>query len=658
GPDHPAYHGPGSLTDATGGTWYYINDPFQSILASIVENIRGGYYITYSTYAPVANCRERDVRVVVNAFGLSDDDNSSYTAPCSPISRILEPLPNTITSNPHQRIRINISDVEADIDISSVQLFVAGRLYMGGSPNISFSRGELVFTPSIPFTNNQEVVVNLARVLDVQGNSPIQGPLIWRFWVDLEGPRASDFYPTPDTSTYRTAPPIRFTLSDNLSGVDPASILVMIESAALDTYWIVFVGSPGVRYGGGLFSFNPLEAGISFRERDTVTVTIMRVNDRPYYGEPNGIYGGVFGWSFYILDDDTIGPRFSEFSPETLSGMTPFSIECRITDVSGVFDDNTGSDGQGVYIWWDNDGSVFDGTYNEVQMDSLGGGIFRTIEPIPGQPVGANFVYIVCAYDNDFDFDDPADRTRNCSQPINVVFTDIYGPIAQILHPFPGAVVADSTQPVVIYLYDNNGVEPSTITLSINGNIYTVDGVRVVYRSDTLYYFPQGNTYWADGESVRVKLISANDIYNNELQTPLDWTFFVDRSGPVASSPSPANGSVIEDSCATISFRLVDRYREVDESTIRISINGTIYSLGMSGVSWDERTHTVRFDPVAASRCFATAETVVVELVEAYDIPPDYGNPNRSSPFRFWFVYYVPPPSFCGDHPDPFTPNN
>ncbi len=78
----------------------------------------------------------------------------------------------------------------------------------------------------------------------------------------------------------------------------------------------------------------------------------------------------------------------------------------------------------------------------------------------------------------------------------------------------------------------------------------------------------------------------------------------------------------------------------------------------MSGVSWDERTHTVRFDPVAASRCFATAETVVVELVEAYDIPPDYGNPNRSSPFRFWFVYYVPPPSFCGDHPDPFTPNN
>ena len=658
GPDDPNYHGPGSLTDATGGTWYFYNDPFENILASIAEAIRGGYYITYTTHHPVGDCQFREVRVVVNAYGLTDDDVSEYIAPCSPESRILEPLPNTITSNNRQKIRISLADVEGDIDRSIIQLVVAGRVYTGSSPFISFTGDTLVLTPATLFTHRQQVTVNLARLIDAQGNSPISGPLIWRFWVDLQGPVVSGFYPAPETVTLNTSQQIRFNVSDDLSGVDPLSLLVRIESAATDSAWMLTTMSRGVHYDGRAFVFNPDQAGISFGERDTVCVIILRAYDMPDYGEPNNLYGAPYRWCFYIADDDTTCPVFSDFSPTIVSAETPFYIQCRIDDPSGVYDDSTGSGGQGVYLRWDSDGSVDDGTYNELQLDEFADGVFRTVEAIPGQMEGSEFVYVVCAHDNDFDFSDPRDRSFCCSEIQRVRFMNIYGPRAEIVAPMPNTVVADARQPIVVYIVDDeNGVNPSTIRLRIEGRLYSVDGSMVVFRNDTLYYFPSSGNLWRDGDSVDVELLSADDSLGNGLQNPLAWGFFVDLTGPRASNPNPRPGEIIDDSCRTISFQLIDRWREVDTSSIVVSISGRQYRVGNPGLHWDRHTHTVLFNPIEAGRCFATAETVIVELVSAFDLPPDYGTANPSEPFRFQFIYYVPPPSFCGDHPDPFTPN-
>lgn len=55
-------------------------------------------------------------------------------------------------------------------------------------------------------------------------------------------------------------------------------------------------------------------------------------------------------WKLYTKDN--VGPVFSQLQtiPSPLEPYTPFKVAVKITDPSGVYDDSTGADGQGVYV--------------------------------------------------------------------------------------------------------------------------------------------------------------------------------------------------------------------------------------------------------------------------------------------------------------------
>jgi hypothetical protein len=128
-----------------------------------------------------------------------------------------------------------------------------------------------------------------------------------------------------------------------------------------------------------------------------------------------------------VSDDDTLGPTFSSFDPTQWPDTSGFYIECQITDPSGVFDDSTGSQGQGVYLLWDNDGElVIDA--NEATMFNSSGSYYQTDSLIPTQEAGVNFVYGIYAYDDDFDTQHPDDRTQDSSGVQYVVILDVRGP--------------------------------------------------------------------------------------------------------------------------------------------------------------------------------------------------------------------------------------
>jgi len=115
------------------------------------------------------------------------------------------------------------------------------------------------------------------------------------------------------------------------------------------------------------------------------------------------------------VDDDSIPPLFSDFAPEIVPASVAFDIACRISDPSGVYDDDTGYGGQGVYLLWDDDGSLLD-DFNELQMSHVGDGIFRTDSPIGSRNEGDVIVYEVFACDDDTDDGNIIDR--NCGNSV------------------------------------------------------------------------------------------------------------------------------------------------------------------------------------------------------------------------------------------------
>ncbi len=140
---------------------------------------------------------------------------------------------------------------------------------------------------------------------------------------------------------------------------------------------------------------------------------------------------------FLVLDDDSLPPQFSEFSPDLVPSGMDFDITCRITDPSGVFDNLTGSEGQGVYLIWDVDGEL-EIDFNEIQMSHVGDDIYMTDIPVPGRAQGEEVIYRIGACDDDFDQNYNSDRTCGLSGTQKIqVLSDVY------LLDVPGSLYPD-----------------------------------------------------------------------------------------------------------------------------------------------------------------------------------------------------------------------
>ena len=114
-------------------------------------------------------------------------------------------------------------------------------------------------------------------------------------------------------------------------------------------------------------------------------------------GNGNGQAGTIFDRS------DTDGPEYASFSPTLAASNTGIQISCSITDdESGVYDDATGSSGEGVYLKWGTESGVLS---NEIQLnptnvDGDGNGTYTVVSNVTGQEQGVTIYYKVYSYNN------------------------------------------------------------------------------------------------------------------------------------------------------------------------------------------------------------------------------------------------------------------
>jgi len=641
------------LTEGTGGaffSWSGAGD-FDLILPLIAEAVRGGYMVSWSSSNPLPDCTIRDARIRAEEFGLSDEDEDEYLAPCSPIAAIVEPLPQKWTSDTFQTIIMTFAEIEDSINPNSIMFMVDGTVYNPlTSPLLTYADPLLRWNHVIPFYNGQRVDAELVRVMDSQGNLPFSGPIHWYFRVDLAPPKLGNRNPDDGDIILEHQPRICFDIWDDESGLSWDGLLVSIDCHESRTQWPPLLvtldqSSPGVSIAGNCFCWNPAVEGYSFPDNDTVCVTILRAFDSPDYGEPNELPDSLQRWCFRIPDDDTLCPEFFDLTPDSdtlLPANIPFTITARIMDPSGVW-----------YAWveWDDDGSLDDGTFQITDMVPLFGDTFGA--DIEGQSEFADFVYQICACDADTDNGDSSDTECCCSEEMILYIG--FGPEAEIIEPFPATVSTNEDQRIVMRIYDDDGgVDPTTVELFVDGTIYYY-GADFNFIADTMFFVPPVSGYFSDGDSVEVELLAADDNAGNHLRGSYNWKFFIDLTPPFVENSDPVEGQIIEDRSYDMVFNLDDVWRLVDSSSILIEASEREFRFGDDGMYWDFETQTIRLKPENADPAvtFPNGETTCV-VITCSDSPPDYGEPNQMEQYEICFIFSI---TTCDARPQILTPN-
>jgi len=181
--------------------------------------------------------------------------------------------------------------------------------------------------------------------------------------------------------------------------------------------------------------------------------------------------------------------------------------------------------------------------------------------------------------------------------------------------PLDGTTTSNSVQPVTYFFDRPTSVDPTSLVLSINGTHYDIGDVEIFWSTGTpggLVFTPRAAEF-TDGEVVACTLLTANTFAGTSVAgIPLASSFTVDLSAPYMVDYTPDDGSVVADPLTPIVVYLNDLHGAIDEYSVRVDVNGTIFELGDLGVTWVDDFPYV----------FPTGDTL---LVGAFTIDPTTG---------------------------------
>ncbi|MBN2620734.1 Ig-like domain-containing protein [candidate division WOR-3 bacterium] len=590
--------------------------------------------------------------------------NACDTVPPHIVSTVPDSGETNVAVN--SSISITFSEPMDTMTMDTTGFFISGSISPVYTYAIAYDTllNTAVLDPDSMFAVSETIFVDVsATVADTSGNQmgiPYSFFFITAATSDTAGPVVIAIDVVPDTSQgahYATA---SGTVSDSTTGMS------VIHAAEL------FFDSTA-QNGTGV-PLDPVDGSFDEIIEDVtayVSIEMLALGDHWIY--MHGFDGSLWGTYDSVLlvitpDDDTIGPSFTGFYPDSAPDTSSFHVTCVITDPSGVYDDSTGSGGQGVYLLWDNDGEIVISS-QEIQLSLIAGDTFRTDTPIPQQSKDADVVYEVFAYDNDFDYNEPEDRTQGQSGLRSIVIFDARGPVTSQVQvsppsPPPGisevvvyANVSDSTTGLSIIA----GAEAFLDSVGANGSGFSMQAQDGAYdeiyepvfdtipvsgwaASDTHTFYVHGQDEWGSWgrlDSVKVIVSGVNDTI------PPEIAFTVPDSG---AYDIPQNSWIY----VTFSEKVDPLTVTSDKVLIEGDING-VYSFWMS---YNELDSTLSINPTGN---FALAESINVFI--AAGIQDLVGNIMPTG-YWWWFrieggssdtlgpdfaVATTPAPAFIGD---------
>ena len=395
-----------------------------------------------------------------------------------PEATLISPADGSISACSLQTISIQLED-DLPIQPYSILLQINEESYTVDDPHLTFypTTGELVFQPTEPFGNGEDVFITLAEADDSLGNT-LESVPTWAFTVDRGGPYMVWHDPSTGSSTASPHPTVSMLFDDTLDNI-------MHSSAVISLIRNPIFGTPEtlrVNNEMGMFSWNEdtlvfNTTAISFEDADTVWICVDSLTDSTLYCEPNNIQGNSCFW--FVMSFS--GPSLSVIAPPD-NGYIPCdssAILVRIFDRDGVVESSIritvdgDSYALGVYPYM---------TYSDNIL------VFWPSDPWdPGRTITVSVDSAQDLLGNDL------------SEPLEWSFTiDMTPPEVREVYPPPSGVISNPSPIIRAFLYDDlSGIARNSLYFVV------ADTDTFVIGEDPGIYW-RGDTACFDTDSVGV----------------------------------------------------------------------------------------------------------------------------------------------------------
>ncbi|MBN1754570.1 T9SS type A sorting domain-containing protein [bacterium] len=598
---------------------------------------------------------------------------------------LVEPFDGSNTSDPLQQIRYNF-DSPAMVDPSSIILKVNGTGFTLTDRELTWVAPNLVFQPSIPFTDGLLVNDSLFVTFNIDDTTDLDTIVTSSFIVDLSGPYMVGRMPG---SIYELFPfwttdieePIFIYVTDDFGEINPATIEVKINGVLYTT------ANPGLFFEEDvmyvdtllddtmivdLISFYPALEGITYSLMDSVDVDLRDMKDLPDYGyRPNDMDNlPINDWYFMV-----------DAQPPTVEALYPY-FWYDDTVYTSCFDQHIG------FFIEDFNGIVpssiilnVDGVNYTIDSPKLDFDVFTGIlEFIPnppfydGQVINVSLIEVIDSFDNAY------------SSMYTLAWTivvDKTGPYVVDYYPPDDYTTIDNQERIWFTIFDDDGfVDPFSIFLiveSSSGNRWEFLGIDPFWP--WLQWYPDSNKYelipedfglfFGQGDTIYVTVWDALDYIDfcnpNHLQERVNWQFYV-TNGPFFNPDYPLNATYSACDHQMIHFYLDDP-NGIASGTILLEVEGviydntTVYNYTVPGpggpiilaynplvVVPTPEGAEVFFDPTHMPP-YRDAQEINIVLIAAED---GLGNPLEHSPIEWSYIV-----DLSGPYPEnPFPPDS
>ncbi|MCD6417261.1 T9SS type A sorting domain-containing protein, partial [bacterium] len=466
----------------------------------------------------------------------------------------------------------------------------------------------------------------------------------WSFTMNAHGPRAHPIAPGDGWFVAIPNPDITFYLYDG-NGINVSTVQYQVDGEVFGapsdfhTGDSIIVHSPAVSWDNGY----AVDVAVIAAE-DTLGTPL----DPPEYHYP--------AWEFVIdltppvitgtdpADGDTVGTEYPTIEInlyDSLSGVDVDSITIEVAGIEYTIDDDA-VDYTGGILSWD----------AEIAGISLSGDVEVCVNACDSPDMGdANWMDEYC-----FNF-------SAVVEPPTVEF------------PFSGTSICSDDAQLDVYIYDRDGVDESSIVVSVDGTEYTTDDDELEYDGtyNIVSFYPP--TPWLAGDYITICVDSAADYYGYALAEPVCSTFVVDLSPPVIDSVGEDVFSTWEPPDTAELDSVVFHFYFTNELGIVDSNNASLYIYDSSGTSllweFDYPDSSANFWFGDGEVIFWSGSTVEFEDFETYHIclfldDACYAGGHDPDSATYCFDYYATkisegqkiapkPTMLLPNYPDPFN---
>ena len=454
------------------------------------------------------------------------------------------------------------------------------------------------YVPSPTFVNAETVCISVITAYDSLFN-PMMTIATDTFIVDLTPPVVLSQTPSPGEIVSTSTPEICVEIYDSLSGVDDASVNLIVDGVSYTS------SSAGFSWDGSQACLDPIAAGIEWFGGDTVSVCIT-ADDSPDTCGPNMLDSC---WFFTIA---TGGPVAEITHPEPLiySACEDESVAIYLYDPQGdnIIDSTitvrvvrNGSDTIIVSV----------GSSGQLRWDEASGTlIFNPLPPfLDGDTIEA---CVIAAMDT---LENPLESVV-CVE----FFMDLSPYVAYNFVPADSDTVYTRVPLISVVAVDSiTGIADSSIVLTVDGVPYTLNSPALYWQDETtLVFVPESlGVRWTGGDWVNVSLYAYDQPtpgYCVPNDSTVNWGFLIAPGGPVGTIVRPFDGafSSCEDEHIIM---LVEDSDGVNASTIVLEVNGVAYTIDDPELSYSN--DTLYYYP---SPPFENGDIINVRLVAADDI--------------------------------------